>query len=106
MASTAAQSTLTTRAAVFNGATVDFADARGRVTMVVIPSGTVTAGLVAMEASQDGTNWVTLAVVDPTFGVNQFHSNTAGAFRYWRGSIVSAITGGGNVSATLMEADR
>lgn len=106
MSSTSAQSTLSSRSAVFNGTTVDFADARARVTLVVVPSGTVTGGLVTMEASQDSVNWVTVAVLDPALGINQFYNSTAGAFRYWRASIVRAVTGGGSVSATLMEADR
>lgn len=105
MASTTPQTTLSGKT---NGAgtTIDFTDAKARVTMVLIPTGTITGGLVQMQASQDNTNWVVVAVLDPVIRTNQFHSSSVGAFRYWRGEIVSAVTGGGSVSATLMEADR
>lgn len=106
MASTTPQTTLSGKA-TGAGVTIDFTDAKAKVTAVLVPSGSVTGGLVALEASQDGVNWVTVYIFDPGFtAANQFYSNTNGAFRYWRGNVTSPITGGGSVSATLMEADR
>ena len=86
------------------GTTVDFLVAKAQVTAVVVVTDTVTGGLVALEASHDGTNWVYYGSVKPRTGVNQPIVSNVGAFRYWRASVLSAITGGGSVSATLMEA--
>ena len=106
MASLIPVATITSRSAAFTGATVDFVDARRAVSMVLIVTGICTGGVVRVEASQDGANFVDLAAMTPTTGVNQVYSNTAGAFRYWRARIVVPVTGGGSVSATFMEADR
>lgn len=105
MASILAQQTLSGATASGAGTTIDFLDARTNVAMVVAPSGTITGGLVAMQASQNGTTWVTLYTFDPTIAANQFYA-ASGAFRFWRANILVALTGGGTVSATLMEADR
>lgn len=86
------------------GDTVDFTTAKRVVTMVLVPTGTVTGGQVAMEASHDGTNWVTHQVMTPLDGSNSACNSTNGAYRYWRSSITSAITGGGSVTTTFMEA--
>ena len=105
MASTSAQTTISSKTSGA-GTTIDFTDAKSKVTMVLIPSGTITGGLVTVQASQDNTNWVDLYVLDPAIPANQFYTSDSGAFRYWRGSVSAAITGGGSVTATLMEADR
>lgn len=86
------------------GTTVDFVVAKLNVSIVVIPVGVVTGGLVAMEASQDGTNWVSHTVIEPVQGVNRGIDNRYGAYRYWRANVLTEITGGGSVSATFMEA--
>ena len=104
MASILPQTTLAARASGA-GTTIDFVDARSRVSIVVTQSGLITEGLVAMEASHDGTNWVVIAVLDVGFPGNQFYSATNGAFRFWRANVVRNVTGG-TVTATLMEADR
>jgi hypothetical protein len=104
MASTAAQTTLSGKVSGA-GTTVDFTDAKSKVTMVLVPSGAITAGVIAMEASQDGTNWVTVHIFDPVIAANQFYSIENGAFRYWRANVASTVTGGGSVTATVMEAD-
>ena len=86
------------------GDTVDFVAAKSQVTAVVVVTGTVTGGLVAMEASHDGVNWVYYGSTTPRTGVNQPIVTNVGAFRFWRANVLSPITGGGSVSATFMEA--
>lgn len=105
MASTSAQVTFTSGSGVANGTTVDFNRAVARVTMVVIPTGTITAGVVELEASQDNTNWVPMHIAIPVQGRSVAVTATWAAFRYWRGRISAAITGGGTVRVTLMESD-
>ena len=100
--SSAAAATLTT-VTTGTGTTVDFAVARSNVTLFVQPNGTVTGGVVAMQASQDGVNWVRLAAsAQLATGSNQFISLTGGAFRWFRGVVTETVTGGGTVTATLM----
>lgn len=86
------------------GATVDFAGAVSRVSMLVTVTGTVTDGKVRMQASHDGTNWATLRTAYPTTGVNVTCDHSEGAYRYWRAVVDSAIKGGGTVTTTFMEA--
>lgn len=105
MASTSAQTTVSEKGTAGAGTTIDFTDAKSKVTMVLVPSGAITGGLVAMQASQDNTNWVNVHVFDPVVATNQHFSTVEGAFRYWRANVLAAITGGGSVTATLMEAD-
>jgi hypothetical protein len=103
MASTTADLSLFDVTAVGPGTVVDYLTAQRDVSMVMVVTGTVTGGLVAMEASQDNTNWVTMYVFGPRTGRNDFHSSVKGAFRYWRTNVTSAITGGGSVTTTFME---
>ena len=106
MASSAASATLAAASSVGAGTTIDFVRARSRVTAVVVPSGTITGGLVTLEGSQDNTNWVNVYVFSPLTGRNEYYATTGGtSFRYWRCSVATAITGGGAVRATLMYAD-
>jgi hypothetical protein len=105
MASTDAQTSLSAQSTVQNGSTVDFTTAKGRVTAVLVRSSTITDGLIHIQASHDGTNWVIAASLDPSISGNQFWSAVSGAFRYWRGSISRPVVGGGTVSVTFMEAD-
>ena len=103
--STAASTTLTTASAVSNGTTVDFANAKKNVTLVALVNGSVTSGVVDLQASQDGTNWVRLASTgNLATGVNQYLTLDGGAFRYYRGVVSEALVGGGTVTATLMYA--
>ena len=104
MASTTPVASLTDAKLRGAGTTVDFTTAVARVSMVVIVTGEVTDGVVAMEASQDGTNWVKVEGVAPSTGFNQYAQPARGAFRYWRAHILADITGGGSVTATFMEA--
>jgi hypothetical protein len=104
MASTTAALSLDRVSTVSNGTTVDFAAAKRNVTMIAFPTGTVTGGVVSMDASHDGTNWVTIAVLTVESRPVAF-SSQLGAYRYWRASVVDSIKGGGSASATFMEAD-
>lgn len=103
--STVASATLTTASAISNGTTVDFANAKRNVTLFALVNGTVTSGVVDLQASQDGTNWVKLASTgNLATGVNQYLTLNGGAFRYFRGVVSEALVGGGSVTATLMYA--
>lgn len=86
------------------GSTVDFTAAVSNVSMVVAVSGTVSDGLVRMQASHNGTAWVTVGLAHMQGGENFAVNFSGGAFRYWRASVRSAVTGGGTVTATFMEA--
>ena len=103
--STTASTTLTTATAVSSGTTVDFANAKKNVTLFALVNGTVTSGVVDLQASQDGTNWVRLASTgNLATGVNQYLTLDGGAFRYFRGTVSEVVVGGGSVTATLMYA--
>lgn len=102
--STEPSSTLTT-ATSGNGTAVTFGSARSNVTLFIQPVGTVTGGVVDLQGSQDGVNWVKLASSSAlATGVNQYLSVTNGAFLWFRGVVSTAVTGGGSVNATLMYA--
>lgn len=85
-----------------DGATVDFTAPMRHVSMVVAPSGTVTTAIVGLEASRDGTVWVSITSRDVHPTVPFALDSNAGAYRYWRGKILADVAGGGTVSATLM----
>lgn len=104
MPSTTAQTTLSAKSTVGAGTTIDFATAVSHVSMVLSKTGTVTGGLVAVEASQDGTIWKRRHIVDVTATPVISCDFSSGAYRYWRGNVIKAILGGGSVTATLMEA--
>lgn len=85
------------------GTTIDFTAAVRSVTMVAYSTGSVTGGLVQVEASQDSTVWVPIRVVEVGSRARSVDL-LGGAFRYWRASVVDGIKGGGSVTATFMEA--
>ena len=88
-----------------NGTTVDFASARSNVVLFIQVNGTVTAGVVDLQASHDGVNWVRVASSGAlATGTNQYLGLSGGAFRYFRGVVSTTVTGGGTVTATLMYA--
>lgn len=104
MASTAAQVSLT-NAATGTGNAVDFATAKKTVTAVVVRTGTVSTGMVLIEASQDNTNWAPITQVDLTDAPIRGVSLNGQAYRYWRARLVLDVAGGGRVAVTFMEAD-
>lgn len=104
MASVAGTTSLAAATLPGPGATIDFTTAKLNVSMVIVVTGTVTGGLVALEASHDGLNWVSHTVVEPMTGLNVGVDNRAGAYRYWRSNVLTEVTGGGSVATTFMEA--
>lgn len=103
MASLVAQVSMNNVSAAGNGTTIDFLSARSLVGAMVFSNGTVTGGLVSIQVSQDGTSWATVAYFSPLTGTAFTYGNPSGAYRFWRGVIVSAIAGGGSVDVTFME---
>lgn len=94
--------TLTAQSATGAGTVVDFGSGKQQITLVTTASAGVSAGVVALEVSQDNTNWFRIngsALTAP--GVTQ--TTQAGAWRYARGNVTTTITGGA-VSSTLMAA--
>lgn len=98
----AASTTLNAASSISSGTVVDYGSARSNFTLVVVASAGVSAGVVAIEVSQDNTNFYrhTTTVTTSAPGVSQI-TMTGFAFRYARGAITTAITGG-TVTATLM----
>lgn len=104
MATPTASASLTAVTDVGAGTTIDFTTAVSTASMVLVSNGTITGGVVSVEASHDSTNWVKLDGYQPQTGFNQSFYQKGGGFRYWRANILSAITGGGTVTVTFMEA--
>jgi len=94
--------TLSAQSATGAGTVADFGSGKQQTTLVITASAGVSAGAVALEVSQDNTNWFrTTAVTQSAPGVTQV--TQAGAWRYARGNVTTTITGG-TVSATVMAA--
>ena len=94
--------TLTAQSATGAGTVADFGSAKQQITLAVTASAGVSAGAVALEVSQDNTNWFRgTPVTQSAPGVTQV--NQGGAWRYARANVTTTITGG-TVSATLMGA--
>lgn len=88
------------------GSAADFEVSRSNISMIVIPTGTILAGVVTLDISQDGSAWVPYATsVSLLSGANQIISANGVAVRYARGRITTAITGGGSITCTIMEAN-
>lgn len=105
MATPVAASPSLVSATTGNGLTVDFTTAKSQVAAVVVPSGTITGGTVAVQASHDGVSWVHMVALHVALYPGVISSDfSTGAYRYWRAAILQDITGGGSVSATFMEA--
>lgn len=97
-----ASTTLSAQSATGAGTVADFGSGKQHLTIAVTASAGVSAGVVALEVSQDNTNWFRTngsALTAP--GVTS--TTVSGAWRYARGNVTTTITGG-TVSATLMAA--
>lgn len=82
------------------GSVADFGSAKQQITAAIIAGAGVTAGAVALEVSQDSTNWYRPTPISQTApGVTQV--TVQGAWRYARGNVTTAITGG-VISVTIM----
>ena len=84
------------------GTTVDFTRAQNDITMALLVTGTVTAGVVALDVSQDGTNWIMFSTANLASNTNAKLTATGEAWRYARGRVTTNITGGATVTCTLM----
>lgn len=97
-----ASATLSAQSATGAGTVADFGSAKQEITLAITASAGVSAGAVALEVSQDNTNWFRgTPATQSAPGVTQV--NQGGAWRYARGNVTTTITGG-TVSATLMGA--
>lgn len=86
-----------------NGTTVDWGSAKQNISMFILVNGTVTSGVVDLQVSHDGTNWVKISSsATLATGVNQQLTLSNAAFRYARGVVSTAVGGGGSVTATIM----
>lgn len=99
---TTTATTSLTAATTGTGTTVDFGSAKSNITMAILVTGTVSAGVVTMDVSHDGTNWVPDGTVNPATGINSMLTVSAEAWRYARARISTNITGGGSVTCTFM----
>jgi hypothetical protein len=104
MASVTAQVSLDDVSAAGAGTTVDFLTAKRNVSVVLVPSGAPTTGLVYIEVSMDGSNWAIVRTIELSGRTNYAASFTGVAFRYWRANIARTVAGGA-VRAAFMEAD-
>jgi hypothetical protein len=102
---TTSTTTLNAASAVSKGTSKDFGYAVQNISMVVTAGTGVTAGAVQLEVSQDGTNWAPASgtPISLTQAGTVAPITITGAFRYARGAITTAITGG-TVTATVMGA--
>lgn len=92
-----------TAATTGNGTTVDWGYAKTNVSLAIIVNGTVTGGVVDLQVSQNGTDWIKISSSATLgTGVNQQLTLSSAAFRYARGVVSTNVTGGGTVTCTLM----
>lgn len=100
-----AAGTSLTAATTGSGTTIDFGAAKSFISAFILVNGTVTGGTVGINVSLNGTDWARYPTDLVTgalgTGVNAVLSSVAGAFRYARAEVRSAITGGGTVTVTI-----
>lgn len=84
------------------GTTVDFGTGTNDITMAILVTGTVAAGMVALDVSHDGANWVQFSTVTPVTNTNTKLTSSAEVWRYARGRIATDITGGATATCTIM----
>lgn len=104
MASTIAATSMSAGGAVGSGSVVDFLTAKKSVSCVIVPSATLSEGIVTVDASMDNTNWVVQRTVDVTGRENYAAHFSGMAFRYWRATVVRTVSGG-TIRVIFMEAD-
>jgi hypothetical protein len=107
-----AGTSLTAASAVSNGTTIDFGSSVSFITAVFVPSVGSLGGAsnLALEVSQDGTNWLQVGsplsasglLVPPaaTLALNAISAASI-AFRYARACIITNAVTGGTVTATI-----
>ena len=94
--------TTLTAATTGTGTAVDFGRAQNDISLAILVTGTVTAGALALDVSQDGTNWVQFSTTSITSNTNNKLTASMEAWRYARGRVSTNITGGATVTCTLM----
>lgn len=99
--STTVAATLTA-ATTGTGTTVDFGTAANDITMAIIVTGTVAAGAVALDVSQNGTDWIMFSTAPLATNTNTKLTASGEAWRYARGRVSTDITGGATATCTLM----
>lgn len=104
MASTVPNVSMSASSAAGPGTTIDFLTAKKTVTAVITTSALLTAGVVTIEASHDGTLWVALQTCGMEDMAGMAYSLAGVAFRFWRANLAVAAQGG-TVRVTFMEAD-
>jgi hypothetical protein len=110
----ALQSIIAQSAASTAGAALNNTGVRNNHSLTVVTNGTVTSGTVQLQGSQDNVNWVNLlggtgfqaGVVSPVSATSTTWLGTAQLtpFQYIRAFIVTAIGGGGTISAWVASA--
>jgi hypothetical protein len=93
--------TINALTAVGPGVVVDFGAAKANISAVFTTTAGISAGAVALEVSQDNSNWFRTG--SPATLTASAVSNIAisgNAFRYARGAITTTVVGG-TVSATI-----
>lgn len=101
-ASSASATTTLSAVTTGTGTAVDFVRAQNNISMAILVTGTVSAGSVALDVSQDGANWVTFSSVTPVTNTNTKLAASNEAWRFARGRIATNITGGATITCTLM----
>ena len=87
--------------AVGPGVVADFGSGKANITYVFTTTAGITAGAVALEVSQDNTNWFRTGTPVTLTASTTGAISVVGAYRYARGAITTTVTGG-TVSGTLM----
>ncbi len=99
---TATATTSLTAATTGTGTSVDFGASKSNITMAILVTGTVTAGVMGMDTSQDGTNWVSDGTVNLATNTNTMLTVSAEAWRFARARVTTNITGGATATCTIM----
>lgn len=91
-----------TTATTGTGTAADFGSAVSNISMAIIVTGTVVAGVMAMDTSHDGVNWVADGTVNLVTNTNAMLTVSDEAWRYARARVSTNITGGATATCTLM----
>ena len=99
---------LTAVSAIGAGAVMDNQGVRNNHSLVVVTSGTVNGGTVQLQGSQDGVNYVNLlaSAIAPLSATATVWASTAQLtpVRFLRANVITTITGGGTITATVASA--
>ncbi len=98
-----ASTTINNQTGAITGTTVDFGSAKSNFSLMIRPGAGVSGGVIDLQVSQDGTNWVKVGNSSSALAAttNQALSASGLAFRYAR-AVSSTNVAGGNVTVTAM----